>query len=109
MKEHSLKLRQPYYADVESGKKTFEIRKVDRNYEVGDVLILEEVACAADLSYRFTGRNLLRRIVYVTDFMQRAGYVVLGIEPYCGDYKADSEPMKTIDEVTAYDSSADKV
>ena len=109
MKEHSLKLRQPYYADVESGKKTFEIRKADRNYKVGDVLILEEVTCAADLSYCFTGRNLLRRIVYVTDFMQRAGYVVLGIEPYCDDYKADSETMKTVDEVTAYDSHANKV
>ena len=109
MKEHSLKLRQPYYADVESGKKTFEIRKADRNYEVGDVLILEEVECANDLSYRFTGRNLLRRIVYITDFMQRAGYVVLGIEPYCGDYVASTESLTTIDEVTAYDPNADKV
>lgn len=109
MKEHSLKLRQPYYADVESGKKTFEIRKADRNYEVGDVLILEEVECANDLSYRFTGHNLLRRIVYITDFMQRAGYVVLGLEPYCDDYNVGSESLTTVDEVTAYDPHVDKV
>lgn len=41
--EHKLKTYKEYYEEVVSGRKTFEIRKNDRNFQVADILILEEV------------------------------------------------------------------
>lgn len=41
MKTHELKLDTKYFDDVKSGNKNFEIRKNDRNFEVGDVLELK--------------------------------------------------------------------
>lgn len=42
MKEHRLKSWQPWFNDVAEGRKTFEYRRDDRGFEVGDHLILEE-------------------------------------------------------------------
>ena len=42
MTVHELKIKPEYYRDVVSGDKTFEIRKNDRNYQVGDLLVLSE-------------------------------------------------------------------
>lgn len=39
---HALKTLSPYYSDVISGKKTFELRKDDRPFELGDKLLLQE-------------------------------------------------------------------
>lgn len=41
MKTHELKLDVIYFDDVKSGKKNFEIRKNDRDYQVGDILELK--------------------------------------------------------------------
>ncbi len=41
MKTHELKLDIKYFDDVKSGKKNFEIRKNDRDFQVGDVLELK--------------------------------------------------------------------
>ena len=40
--EHTLKTWPVFFADVETGAKNFEIRKNDRNFQVGDFLRLEE-------------------------------------------------------------------
>lgn len=40
---HNLKIRSQWLARVKSGEKRFEIRKHDRDYQVGDVLHLTEV------------------------------------------------------------------
>ena len=42
MKTHELKLDTKYFDDVKSGKKDFEIRKNDRDFEVGDILELKK-------------------------------------------------------------------
>ena len=42
MKVHKLKLDSNYYDNSAAGIKNFEIRKNDRNYQVGDVLELRE-------------------------------------------------------------------
>lgn len=42
MKAHDLKIKPCFFREVINGKKTFEIRYDDRDYEVGDVLILRE-------------------------------------------------------------------
>ena len=43
MTEHILKLNDRYFDAVANGIKTFEIRKNDRDYKVGDTLVLKEV------------------------------------------------------------------
>lgn len=41
MRYHKLKTLAPYWERVQSGEKTFEIRKNDRDFQVGDILELE--------------------------------------------------------------------
>lgn len=72
---HNLKILPTYFTDVAAGKKTFEIRKNDRNFQIGDSLVLHEWK-----GNHYTGRKLTRTVCYVTDFKQRSKYVVLGIE-----------------------------
>ena len=57
---HELKILPKWFEDVQANKKNFEIRKNDRNFEVGDYLILKEW-------YRgkFTDRYVIRRIEYI--------------------------------------------
>ena len=38
MKLHELKIKEEYLEDIKSGKKTFELRKNDRDYQVGDLI-----------------------------------------------------------------------
>lgn len=74
-KKHHLKILPEYFNAVRYGVKTFEIRKNDRDYQVGDTLLLKEYE-----NDNFTG-NLLEVIVtYITDFAQMDGYVVMAIE-----------------------------
>lgn len=40
--KHELKLNTDYYEESEHGLKTFELRKKDRDYKVGDILELRE-------------------------------------------------------------------
>lgn len=43
MTEHKLKLNDRYFDAVANGIKTFEIRRNDRDYKVGDTLVLRKV------------------------------------------------------------------
>ena len=43
MTEHKLKLNDRYFDAVANGIKTFEIRKDDRGFRVGDTLVLKKV------------------------------------------------------------------
>ena len=42
MTHHHLKTVQPYFGDVKAGNKTFELRKNDRDFKVGDIVTLRE-------------------------------------------------------------------
>lgn len=57
---HFLKILPRWYQDVESGKKNFEIRRNDRPFEVGDVLVLQEYERG-----RYTGREIQKEIEYI--------------------------------------------
>ncbi|MGE6098608.1 DUF3850 domain-containing protein [Aeromonas salmonicida] len=71
---HELKIKPEYFAAVVSGNKTFEIRNnADRNFQVGDTLLLWE------WDGGFTSRTVERSVSYITDFEQKPGYVVLGL------------------------------
>ena len=72
---HYLKILPKYFADVRTGVKTFEIRKNDRNYKVGDTLFLREY----ENGY-FTGNIVEAVVTYITDYAQKDNYVVMAIE-----------------------------
>jgi hypothetical protein len=61
MTEHRLKTWSEYFVGLLDGVKGFEIRKDDRNFAVGDVLILEEYNPDRQ---EYTGRKLSRRVTY---------------------------------------------
>ena len=75
--EHELKIYPQYFEDVISGKKKFEIRKNDRKYRVGDILILKEWD-----NIKYSGREAKAEVIYLIDdkFVGiQPGYVVMGI------------------------------
>lgn len=75
--KHELKIDQEYFEAVKDGRKKFEIRKNDRDYKVGDILVLLEY----DKYYEaFTGEKITVEITYLTGYAQQNDYVVLGIE-----------------------------
>ncbi len=63
MKTHSLKILPEYFKSVRRGDKTAEIRLDDRDYRIGDVLILSEWK---PRKKEFTGRNAVRIITDIT-------------------------------------------
>ena len=82
---HQLKTVQPYFDDVVSGNKTFEVRKNDRDFKVNDVLMLLEYdPDKADnpRSKGLTGKCITARITYILDTPEycKEGYVILGFK-----------------------------
>ncbi|BAU28203.1 uncharacterized protein DUF3850 [Aneurinibacillus soli] len=73
---HELKTEPQYFQAVLDGHKRFEIRKNDRDFKVGDTLVLKEYN--ADV-HAFTGRKVEVTVTYMTDYAQQQGYLVLGI------------------------------
>jgi len=88
MKKHDLKTIQPFYNDVESGAKPFEVRFNDRDYQVGDILMLQEW----NINGHFlTGRECQKEITYILDNPDycKEGYVILGIKEYADETKTN--------------------
>lgn len=75
---HDIKILPEFYNDVESGRKSFEIRKNDRDYKVGDYLLLREWD-----GEKYTGRKITRYINYIFLGTGKYGiakdYCILGI------------------------------
>jgi len=76
---HTLKTIQPYYDDVLKGVKNFELRKMDRPFNEGDVIILQEFVDGS-----LTGREQKLIIDYIlSDCPQYGlmeGYGILGFK-----------------------------
>lgn len=100
MKVHELKILPKYFNSVVSGEKTFELRKDDRGFEVGDILILKEFnpnkkyeTIEGDESH-FSGRKILKEINYILkDETESMGlskdYAILGIKPIDEDVELE--------------------
>lgn len=74
---HVLKILPDYYEDVESGLKTIVVVPKDRDFQVGDFIILQEWD-----GNDYTGRKYICRIADILDDARHCldGYVVLYIE-----------------------------
>lgn len=68
MTTHELKTWPPHFADVLADRKTFEARRDDRGFKVGDVLRLREWQPRDDHPEGgwHTGRECWREVTYVT-------------------------------------------
>ncbi len=78
-KVHDLRIESRYYPASVSGAKNFEVRKNDRNYQVGDILHLYEFTNSG----KITGREHYAKIQYILSDCEylKEGYVVLGLIP----------------------------
>lgn len=77
--DHELRCWPPYFEEVRSGAKPFEVRKNDRDFRVGDTLVLRE--WRSDWK-DYTGRMCRKRVTYVLPggaFGIEAGTVVMGL------------------------------
>lgn len=84
---HELKTWPEYFARIEDGTKTFEIRRNDRGFQAGDVLQLREFNPTGDhdtcteehcSTRRYTGREAFPKVGFV------AGGTLFGLE--LGEY-----------------------
>lgn len=72
MKTHELKTDASVFLPVYMGDKTFEIRKNDRDFKAGDILILRETTYSGEEMKRggpllYTGNSIAVRVTYVLD------------------------------------------
>ncbi len=75
MKTHVLKILPEYFAPVVNGTKTAEVRCNDRDYRVGDILILREMVPPDN---RFTGAVVTVTVEHVANLnLIMPGYVLL--------------------------------
>ena len=89
-KVHQIKLGKEFYEDVVSNKKTFELRKNDRDYREGDLLELMEYADGKE-----TGRTVVKLVTYILeDYTGLAdGYCIMATVPV----NENSEPLQYAD------------
>jgi hypothetical protein len=87
---HHLKTWPVFFQPIRDGSKTFEIRKNDRDFQIGDILILEEFDPLMPKLREegqngalgeYTGRRYTAKITYITEFGQPSGQIVMTITP----------------------------
>lgn len=61
---HALKTWPEPFRAVQAGIKRHEVRVADRDFKVGDYILLEEYE---PIERRHTGRHLMTRITYITE------------------------------------------
>lgn len=95
MTKHTLKIDEEWFDAVAAGTKNFEVRKNDRNFKVGDSLLIEEwdskiVDKGTGYECHFgpkgtTGRKVVATITFILTAEEfpiaiKEGYAVLGIK-----------------------------
>lgn len=78
--QHMLKCLPEYFEPLRAGIKTFELRRNDRNFTVGDIIRFCEWSPTAG----YSNRNAVRIVTFVLAeaeaFGLKKGYVVLGLK-----------------------------
>ena len=95
MTRHTLKTWPEYFGPVWDRTKTFEVRKNDRNYQVGDELLLREYDLLSD---EYSGRHIACEVTYLLDGtypseMVLNGHVIMAIRvKFCAQTSPDTNP-----------------
>lgn len=99
---HALKTLPEFFKASAAGVKSFEIRKNDRPYQIGDYVALNEWN-----GEQHTGKCVLHRIVYILSDPEycKEGYAVLGLEPcVIGEIREHQRMMRgEREEIPVYD------
>ncbi|WP_019177779.1 DUF3850 domain-containing protein [Methanomassiliicoccus luminyensis] len=97
-KVHELKVLPEYFLAVSERKKTFELRRDDRGYEIGDKLWLREWDGVA-----YSGRSIVCNVTYILRRFQGLDedYAILGITLDEEDYH---QPLRYAKDCGAHDS-----
>lgn len=78
---HALKTYPEYFKAIESGDKTFELRKDDRPFKVGDTILLQEYDPEKKT---YTGKEISMAIGYIlrdaVKFGLKAGFCIIGLK-----------------------------
>lgn len=76
-RRHRLKLASMFFDAVDTGKKSFELQKNDRNYKIGDIIELHEMNDGEE-----TGRVTEKQVIYVLEGFKglEEGYCILGLD-----------------------------
>ncbi len=69
-----LKIEKIYFEAIENNKKTCEIRKNDRDFRVGDIIVLHEYDLESEQQ---TGKTIELQITWIDTYYQQNNYVVL--------------------------------
>ena len=85
---HELKTWPEFFEQTRNGRKKFEFRRNDRDFRVGDELLLKEWNPAPKFPIyndgepiAYTGRDLLVRVDYIMGAADVAGFGYRGISP----------------------------
>ena len=70
---HDLKILPEYYAAVDKGVKTYELRFDDRNYAVGDMLILRESMPYREVAGLLTDIGVSVSVLHILDLSRCSG------------------------------------
>ncbi len=90
-KEHELKCWPEYFTALVDGTKTFEYRRNDRGFRVGDVLHLREWD---SITGHYTGREMRRHVTYVLPTDISGDFVVMALD---ASREAHGSPLVAID------------
>ncbi len=91
MNVHKLKEVEPFFSDVLSGKKQFELRPESGNFQVGDMLLICQF-----VNNNFTGLDVQKTVTYILKDCEglQEGYVLLGLKDYVHDVDTSKVPVK---------------
>lgn len=78
MTKHHIKCSPLYFQPMVDGDKRFEYRENDRDYKVGDMLVIEEYSIFTD---KYTGRNIWFDITFIFqgDLGLPDGYCIMSL------------------------------
>jgi len=76
MTVHELKTWTEFFWDIKAGRKTFEVRVNDRDFEVGDYLVLREWEA---IPQRYTGAVVGVRVTYMCDIRNIMNEEIVGM------------------------------
>lgn len=96
MKTHELKILPQYFQSVWNGTKTFEVRKDDRDYQRGDILVLREWDNGS-----YTGSAVCVKVTYILQDAEKYGlqdgYIIMGIRHI--ESNSDFKPQTNADRI----------